>query len=240
MRDIPGLPSRRGFLKASAATAAIAGIAVPAKAEQKPEPVALTEYQPDCLKPSEWAFVMAAVARLIPSDVEGPGAIETRVPVFIDKQLAGDYGKASDWYMVGPYQPAASPLRGWQTPLAPLEIYQQAIPQFDDWCKTTHGKIFAELDAETQDKALTSLQKDEMKIKPELREFFGRQGSDFAPEGRDEDQAGTARILFDPACQHQGRLFLRPDVWRQPWHGGLEIYRLPGCPRLLQGVGRQA
>jgi gluconate 2-dehydrogenase gamma chain len=169
MRDIPGLPSRRGFLKASAATAAIAGIAVPAKAEQKPEPVALTEYQPDCLKPSEWVFVMAAVARLIPSDGDGPGAIETRVPVFIDKQLAGDYGKASDWYMVGPYEPAASPLRGWQTPLSPLEIYQQAIPLFDEWCKTTHGKIFAELDAETQDKALTSLQKDEMKIKPELR-----------------------------------------------------------------------
>jgi gluconate 2-dehydrogenase gamma chain len=173
MRDLPGLPSRRSFLKASAATAAIAGIAVGAKAEQKPEPVALTEYKPDCLKPTEWAFVMAAVARLIPSEGDGPGAIETRVPVFIDKQLAGDYGKASDWYMIGPYEPAASPLRGWQTPLNPLEIYQQAIPLFDEWCKTTHGKIFADLDAETQDKALTSLQKDEMKIKPELREFFG-------------------------------------------------------------------
>lgn len=173
MRDVPGLPSRRTFLKASAASAAIAGIAaVPAKAEQKPEPVALTEYKPDCLKPSEWAFVMAAVARLIPSEGEGPGAIETRVPVFIDKQLAGDYGKASDWYMQGPHDAAADPLRGWQTPLAPLEIYQQAIPLFDAWCKTTHGKIFAELDAATQDKALTSLQKNEMKIKPELREFF--------------------------------------------------------------------
>lgn len=173
MRDVPGLPSRRTFLKASAASAAIAGIAaVPAKAEQKPEPVALTEYKPDCLTPSEWAFVMAAVARLIPSDGEGPGAIEARVPVFIDKQLAGDYGRAADWYMQGPHDAAASPLRGWQTPLNPLQIYQQAIPFFDAWCKTTHGKIFAELDAETQDKALTSLQKDEMKIAPELRDFF--------------------------------------------------------------------
>lgn len=115
---------------------------------------------------------MAAVARLIPSEGDGPGAIETRVPVFIDKQLAGDYGKAADWYMAGPWDASADPLRGWQTPLTPLEIYQQAIPLFDDWCKATHGKIFAELDPATQDKALTSLQKNEMKIKPELREFF--------------------------------------------------------------------
>jgi gluconate 2-dehydrogenase gamma chain len=172
MRDLPGLPSRRSFLKASAATAAVAGIVTNAKAEQKPEPAALTEYKPDCLKPTEWAFVMAAVARLIPSEGDGPGAIETRVPVFIDMQLAGDYGRAADWYMQGPHDAAASPLRGWQTPLTPLEIYQQAIPVFDDWCKATHGKIFAELDAATQDKALTSLQKDEIKIKPELRDFF--------------------------------------------------------------------
>jgi gluconate 2-dehydrogenase gamma chain len=172
MRDLPGIPSRRNFLKASAASVAVAGIALSTAAEAAPEPEALDQYKPDCLKPTEWAFVTAAAARLIPSDGDGPGAIETRVPVFIDKQLAGDYGKASAWYMQGPHDAAASPLRGWQTPLSPLEIYQQAIPVFDAWCKQTHGKIFAELDAATQDKALTSLQKDEMKIKPELREFF--------------------------------------------------------------------
>ena len=172
MRDLPGIPSRRNFLKASAASVAVAGIALSTTAEAAPEPISLVEYQPDCLKPTEWAFVTAAVARLIPSEGDGPGAIEARVPVFIDKQLAGDFGKASDWYMRGPHDPAASPLRGWQTPLSPLELYQQAIPVFDAWCKATHGKIFAELDAATQDKALTSLQKDEMKIKPELREFF--------------------------------------------------------------------
>ncbi|MGF0539178.1 gluconate 2-dehydrogenase subunit 3 family protein [Agrobacterium sp. ES01] len=172
MRDVPGLPSRRSFLKASAATAALAGIAVPAKAETAPPPPPLDDYQPDCLKPTEWAFVMAAVARLIPSEGDGPGALEARVPVFIDRQLAGDFGAASDWYMEGPFEADASPLRGWQTPLTPLEIYQQAIPFFDQWCQTNHGKPFAELDAETQDKALTSLQKDEIGLKPELRDFF--------------------------------------------------------------------
>ncbi|MBO9112640.1 MULTISPECIES: gluconate 2-dehydrogenase subunit 3 family protein [Rhizobium/Agrobacterium group] len=89
MRDVPGLPSRRIFLKASAASAGITS--VPARAEQKPEPIALAEYKPVCLTPVEWAFVLAAVARLIPSESAGPGAIEARVPVFIETQLAGDY-----------------------------------------------------------------------------------------------------------------------------------------------------
>lgn len=173
MRDLPGRPSRRNFLKASAASAAVAGLAaVPLKAEEQLEPVALDAYTPICLKPSEWAFVVAAVARLIPSEGEGPGAIETRVPVFIDMQLAGDFGRAADWYMEGPHEADASPLRGWQTPLTPLQIYQQAIPVFDEWCRTTHGKIFAELDEATQDQALTSLQKDEVKLDPEMRDFF--------------------------------------------------------------------
>ena len=113
MRDLPGIPSRRNFLKASAASVAVAGIALSTTAEAAPEPISLGEYQPDCLKPTEWAFVTAAVARLIPSEGDGPGAIEARVPVFIDKQLAGDFGKASDWYMRGPHDPSASPLRGW-------------------------------------------------------------------------------------------------------------------------------
>jgi gluconate 2-dehydrogenase gamma chain len=173
MRDLPGLPSRRSFLKASAASAAIAGVAaLPVKAEEPPAPIPLGDYKTECLKPTEWAFVMAATARLIPSEGDGPGAIEARVPVFIDKQLAGDFGKAADWYMQGPHDAAASPLRGWQTPLNPLEIYQQAIPVFDEWCKATHGKIFAELDGATQDKALTSLQKGELKLAPEIRDFF--------------------------------------------------------------------
>src|SRR5690349_23346433 len=44
--------------------------------------------------PAEAAFVEAASQRMIPADELGPGAVEAGVPVFIDRQLAGDYGKA--------------------------------------------------------------------------------------------------------------------------------------------------
>jgi gluconate 2-dehydrogenase gamma chain len=42
--------------------------------------------------PPKAAFIEAAVARLIPSDSTGPGAVEAAVPRFIDRQLAGPYG----------------------------------------------------------------------------------------------------------------------------------------------------
>ena len=71
----------------------------------------------------EWRFVMAACDRLIPAEGDGPGALETRVPVFIDLQMAGSFGDASDWYMAGPHQPDADPLLGFQSPLTPAQIY---------------------------------------------------------------------------------------------------------------------
>ncbi|EAU45000.1 gluconate 2-dehydrogenase subunit 3 family protein [Salipiger bermudensis] len=172
MTDLPGYPSRRNFLKASAAGVALSGLAAQAKAQETTPPVPLEDYDRAYLTAAEWAFVMAATARLIPSDGDGPGAIETRVPVFIDLQLAGDYGTADDWYMEGPHDPDAEPARGWQTPLTPAEIYRQAIPVFDAWCEETHGATFAELDAERKDAALTSLQNGDVALDSEIRDFF--------------------------------------------------------------------
>ncbi|RVV96812.1 twin-arginine translocation signal domain-containing protein [Mesobaculum littorinae] len=171
MTDLPGYPSRRNFLKGSAAGFALTGIAASAEAQVE-APVSLDEYETEYLNGAEWAFIMAATARLIPSEGDGPGALETRVPVFIDRQLAGDYGSADDWYMEGPHAPDAEPARGWQTPLTPAEVYRQAIPAFDAWCQSSHGASFAELDAETQDAALTSLSEGEVELSSELRDFW--------------------------------------------------------------------
>src|SRR5947209_20141999 len=53
--------------------------------------------------PAEAAFIEAAVARLIPSDDTGPGAIEAGVPEYIDKQLAGAWGVGERRYRSGPW-----------------------------------------------------------------------------------------------------------------------------------------
>lgn len=162
--------TRRGFLGGSAATAALTAFHAPARAQTAPP--SLDEYRPDYLEPAEWAFVMAATARIIPSEGDGPGAHETRVPVFIDRQLAGDFGMAADLYMEGPFTPDADIYLGTQSPLTPAEIYRAGIAAFDDWCREEHGGSFAELDPETQDTALQALADDEVGLQPELREFW--------------------------------------------------------------------
>ena len=65
------------------------------------------DYQPTFFTPEEWAFIKAAVARLIPADERGPGALEAGVPEFIDRQMNTPYATGSIWYMQGPFNPDA-------------------------------------------------------------------------------------------------------------------------------------
>lgn len=172
MTDLPGFPSRRSFLKASAAGAALTGLAMSANAQPAQPPIPLDQYTPEYFTAEEWAFVLAATARLIPSDGEGPGAAETRAAVFIDREMLTDYGTAADWYMDGPHDAAADPLRGWQTPLTPAEIYREAIPVVNAWSEATYGAIFADLAPDAQDTALAALEDGEGGLAPEIRDFF--------------------------------------------------------------------
>ena len=163
--------TRRRFLTAGTALSTISVLPAETGASDS-EPVPLEHYQPSYLTRPEWAFVMAAVARLIPSDASGPGAIEARVPVYIDRQLAGDFGNGTALYLQGPFEPAADPAFGYQSPLTPAEIYRQGIAAFDAWCLEHHGTPFKELGPDDQDAALTALEKGDAGLPPELRDFF--------------------------------------------------------------------
>jgi gluconate 2-dehydrogenase gamma chain len=65
----------------------------------------------------EATFVEAALARLIPGDPVGPGAVEANVPFFIDRQLAGLYGRGDHLYKGGPW-PKGTPEQGYQASTA--------------------------------------------------------------------------------------------------------------------------
>jgi len=80
----PHDPSRRRLFKAAGATGLAAAIPLPAPAQPRPAYLFFNA--------REAAFVEAAVARLIPRDELGPGALEAGVPAFIDRQLAGAWG----------------------------------------------------------------------------------------------------------------------------------------------------
>lgn len=164
-------PSRRGFIKASLAGTALASLARAASGQA--ELPALADYKPQVFSSAEWAFVLAATSRLIPSEGDGPGAAEARVPVFIDLQLAGEFGQGADWYMEGPHVPNADALMGFQSPLTPTQIYHEGIAAFNQWCQETKGANFADLEISSQDDALTALEAGDVGLPDTVRDFFG-------------------------------------------------------------------
>jgi gluconate 2-dehydrogenase gamma chain len=106
---------------------------------------------------AESEFIEAAVARLIPADELGPGALEADVPYFIDQQLSGEYGAGARFYNQGPFG-AATPYQGYQLALTPRQLYRAGIAATNQYCEETYGKRFAQLDPAKQDEVLKGLQ----------------------------------------------------------------------------------
>lgn len=80
---------------------------------------------------AEAAFVETAASRLIPADELGPGALEAGVPAFIDRQLAGEYGHGTRWYMQGPWSKGEA-TQGYQGRMTPAALYRAAIREINE------------------------------------------------------------------------------------------------------------
>lgn len=78
--------------------------------------------------PTERATVAAICASLIPSDDDGPGATEADVITFIDRQLAGFYGRGQHWYMKGPFAQGASTQGFQRASTHPHSSTEQRLP----------------------------------------------------------------------------------------------------------------
>jgi len=165
MSDDRAWPTRRAVLLTGTATLAILALQDTPAAFAQGAQETITGYEPVFFTNDEWIFVLAATDRLIPAEGEGPGALATLVPRFIDRQLAGNYGKALSWYMEGPHTPEASPLFGFQSALTPAETYRTAIAGIDAFCRDTHGKPFADLTPDDQDSVLGDLEADRITLK---------------------------------------------------------------------------
>ena len=75
----------------------------------------------------EALIVAAAAARILPSDDAGPGANEAGVAIFIDRQLAGPWGRDRNRYTQAPFQEDAAAEFGYQGKAAPRDIYREAL-----------------------------------------------------------------------------------------------------------------
>jgi gluconate 2-dehydrogenase gamma chain len=148
---------RRHFLLGAlgalgAAELAGEGLIAPAWAQSQPD------YQPSYFTDQEWGFLRAAVARLIPADEVGPGALEAGVPEFIDRQMDTEYGHGGLWYLQGPYNTNVPATLGYQYGYNPRDLYRTGIRDVEDWCGKTYNKTFSALDAAQQDELLSQLE----------------------------------------------------------------------------------
>lgn len=77
----------------------------------------------------EAQVVAAACERIFPSDENGPGAGEAAVMIYIDRQLAGPYGRDELRYTKGPFIETDPVWGGYQGKEGPQEIYRAGIRQ---------------------------------------------------------------------------------------------------------------
>jgi gluconate 2-dehydrogenase gamma chain len=102
------------------------------------------------LTEKEALILTAAVSRIFPSDRSGPGAAEAGVAIFIDRQLAGPWGRDAHRYAHGPFVEDAAPEFGYQGKATPRELYRAGLKQLAGLDR---------LSPEEQDKKLDSIEK---------------------------------------------------------------------------------
>jgi gluconate 2-dehydrogenase gamma chain len=151
--------SRRAFLKVAGASTATA--ITPAcdrsPPQQQPQTSATTRTPYLFFNADEAGFIEAAVARLIPADELGPGAVEAAVPAYIDRQLAGAWGAGERLYRSGPWQPG-KPTQGYQLPFTPAELFRNALRAINEDIRKTNQGGFGKLSPADQDAYLKALE----------------------------------------------------------------------------------
>jgi gluconate 2-dehydrogenase gamma chain len=104
----------------------------------------------------EAAFVEALVDHMIPADEISPKGTALGVNVYIDRALAGAWGKGERLYMQGPWKPGA-PSQGYQLPLTPAQLYRAGIEATNAHCRKTYGKTFDRIEAAQRQEVLVNL-----------------------------------------------------------------------------------
>ncbi|MDH2184765.1 gluconate 2-dehydrogenase subunit 3 family protein [Pseudomonas sp. GD03651] len=101
--------------------------------------------------------VAAIFDRLIPEDELGMSASQAGCVVFLDRELAGPYGRAASTYRLGPFK-EGTPEQGPQLRLTPAERYREALQRLGEYCHAKHGKPFSALAGEQQDNLLHAME----------------------------------------------------------------------------------
>jgi gluconate 2-dehydrogenase gamma chain len=153
---------RRNFLKGAVvggAAAAAGTVAVTPPAEAQAQPAATPAAVPPgyaFLNIEEAAFVEALVDHMIPADDLTPKGTDVGTNIYIDRALAGGWGKGDRLYMQGPWK-RGTPNQGYQLPLTPAQLYRAGIEATNAYCRKTYSKTFDQIDAKQREEVLLGL-----------------------------------------------------------------------------------
>src|SRR5438309_9965194 len=86
----------------------------------------------------EAAFVEAVVDHMVPADELTPKGTDVGINVYIDRALAGGWGKGDRLYMQGPWA-LGTANQGYQLPLKPAELYRVGVQRSNAYCCKTFG-----------------------------------------------------------------------------------------------------
>jgi gluconate 2-dehydrogenase gamma chain len=104
----------------------------------------------------EAAFVEALVDHMVPADDLTPKGTDLGINIYIDRALAGAWGKGDRLYMQGPWKPGV-PSQGYQLPLTPAQLYRAGIAATNAHCRKAYGKSFDGLGEQQREEVLVGL-----------------------------------------------------------------------------------
>jgi gluconate 2-dehydrogenase gamma chain len=124
------------------------------------------------VRPGPWHYftsdegraVEALADRIIPPDPQTPGGKDSGCAVFIDRQLAGPYGRSDGHYTQPPFMPGTRQ-QGAQSANGPAATYREALAALDRYCQSKYqGKRFPDLSDQDKDELLKSLEDEKTKL----------------------------------------------------------------------------
>src|SRR6202140_936310 len=149
---------RRGFLRGAvvggAAAASAATIATPEIAQAEAAAPAAAGYA--FFNLDEAPFIETLVDHMIPADEISPKGTDLGVNVYIDRALAGAWGKGERLYMQGPWRQGTSS-QGYQLPLTPAQLSRAGIEATNAHCRKAYGKSFDRIEDAQRQEVLVGL-----------------------------------------------------------------------------------
>jgi gluconate 2-dehydrogenase gamma chain len=202
---------RRDFLKGAVVGGAAAATATPAviapQSAQAQQPAAPPPATYAFFNLEEAAFVEALVDHMVPADDLSPKGTDIGINIYIDRALAGAWGKGDRLYMQGPWKRGV-PSQGYQLPLTPAQLYRAGITATNAHCRKTYSKRFDQLGEAQREEVLRALSAGRITFEDGLpsRPFWGMvyqtvmEGMFSDPiHGGNRDKAGWKLIGFPGA-----------------------------------------